>query len=154
MQQTDIKYVAVHCSATKPDQDIGVKEIDAMHKAKGWAGAGYQFVIPRNGALEIGRSLTEVGAHVFGFNRVSWGVCLIGGLDHEGNYSNEYSGAQLRTLRQLLTTLLLMAPGAEIKGHRDFSPDINGDGVIDKFEFIKACPCFDVATWWLTGEVN
>lgn len=154
MKQTDIKYIAVHCSATKPDQNIGVNEIDAMHKAKGWDGVGYHFVIKQDGGLEIGRPLEKAGAHVFGFNRVSWGLCLIGGLDENGNYSHEYSGAQIRTLRQIITSLLLMAPGADLKGHRDFSPDINGDGVIDEFEFIKACPCFDVATWWLTGEIN
>ena len=34
-----------------------------------------------------------------------------------------------------------------ILGHRDTSPDLNGDGRIEPNEFIKACPCFDVRTW-------
>ena len=34
-------------------------------------------------------------------------------------------------------------PRAKICGHRDFSPDKNGNGVIDPWEYIKACPCFD-----------
>jgi hypothetical protein len=32
-----------------------------------------------------------------------------------------------------------------IKGHRDFSKDLNGNGKIDKNEWIKACPCFEVS---------
>ncbi len=26
----------------------------------------------------------------------------------------------------------------------DTSPDLNGDGVIEPYEYVKACPCFDV----------
>jgi N-acetylmuramoyl-L-alanine amidase len=29
-------------------------------------------------------------------------------------------------------------------GHRDLSPDLNGDGEIEPEEWIKACPCFEV----------
>lgn len=32
----------------------------------------------------------------------------------------------------------------EVRGHRDYSPDLNGNGVIEPFEWLKACPCFDV----------
>ena len=32
----------------------------------------------------------------------------------------------------------------ELLGHRDTSPDINGNGEIEPVEYIKACPCFDV----------
>ena len=28
-------------------------------------------------------------------------------------------------------------------GHRDISPDKNGNGKIDTWEYIKACPCFN-----------
>jgi hypothetical protein len=32
-----------------------------------------------------------------------------------------------------------------VLGHRDFSPDLNGDGLITPNEWMKACPCFDVS---------
>ena len=32
-----------------------------------------------------------------------------------------------------------------IKGHRDYSPDLNGDGIIQRNEWIKECPCFEVS---------
>ena len=34
-------------------------------------------------------------------------------------------------------------PDAEILGHRDISPDANGNGIVDSWERIKECPCFD-----------
>jgi N-acetylmuramoyl-L-alanine amidase len=38
-------------------------------------------------------------------------------------------------------------PAATILGHRDFSPDKDGDGIIEFFEWIKYCPGFDVKEW-------
>ena len=35
-------------------------------------------------------------------------------------------------------------PQAEILGHRDISPDTNHNGIVDPWEYIKACPCFNV----------
>lgn len=32
----------------------------------------------------------------------------------------------------------------QVIGHRDISPDTNNNGVIDHFERIKECPCYDV----------
>jgi hypothetical protein len=29
-------------------------------------------------------------------------------------------------------------------GHRDLSPDLNGDGIIQPGEWTKMCPCYDV----------
>jgi N-acetylmuramoyl-L-alanine amidase len=31
----------------------------------------------------------------------------------------------------------------EIVGHRDLSPDLDGDGIVEPQEWIKQCPCFD-----------
>lgn len=33
-----------------------------------------------------------------------------------------------------------------VAGHRDFSPDLDGDGKIEPEEWVKECPCFDVRT--------
>ena len=37
-------------------------------------------------------------------------------------------------------------------GHRDTSPDLNGDGVIEPYEYVKACPCFDVREFLRYGR--
>ncbi|MBP0439454.1 peptidoglycan-binding domain-containing protein [Tianweitania sediminis] len=38
-------------------------------------------------------------------------------------------------------------PGIRWCGHRDLSPDRNGNGIIEPFEHLKACPVFDVIPW-------
>ena len=39
--------------------------------------------------------------------------------------------------------LLEVFPGCRVCGHRDLSPDRNGNGEIEPEEWMKACPCFD-----------
>jgi N-acetyl-anhydromuramyl-L-alanine amidase AmpD len=149
MKSEDIKYIVVHCSATTPDQDIGFKEIDKMHKAKGWNGCGYHFIIRRNGAIETGRPLQTKGAHVRGHNSHSWGVCLVGGLDYDTTpIEDDFTSAQLTSLNSIISGLLYRAPKAEVLGHRDLSPDLDGDGVVEKHEWLKQCPCMDAKEWF------
>ena len=50
---------------------------------------------------------------------------------------------QKASLFFLLQQLREQFPDAMICGHRDFSPDLNGDGIIEPWEWMKACPCFD-----------
>ena len=40
----------------------------------------------------------------------------------------------------------------QMLGHRDTSPDLNGDGVIEPYEYVKACPCFDVREFLRYGR--
>ena len=65
------------------------------------------------------------------------------GLRPESPYEDTRTAEQMITLHWLLVTLHEIWPLAKICGHRDFSPDKNGNGVIDPWEYIKACPCFD-----------
>ena len=41
--------------------------------------------------------------------------------------------------------LLVDYPGCKVCGHRDLSPDLNGNGEIEPEEWVKQCPCFDVS---------
>src|SRR5690606_114532 len=76
-----INLLVIHCAATTPLMDIGAKEIDVWHKQRGWSKIGYHFVIRRNGVIEKGRDISEVGAHVEGYNKNSIGICMVGGID-------------------------------------------------------------------------
>ena len=52
---------------------------------------------------------------------------------------------QKKALVNLVFQLLDKYPSIrEVIGHRDTSPDLNGDGFINRHEWIKDCPCFDV----------
>ena len=141
-------YIVVHCSATQPDSDIGVDEIRDWHVNQNkWGDVGYHAVIRRDGEIEFGRHFDEAGAHVKGQNFRSVGVCLVGGVDADGNPENNFTQNQFESLTILLDMLERAYPLAKILGHRDLSPDLDGDGVVEKHEWRKDCPCFDVVTW-------
>jgi len=141
----DIKYLVVHCSATKEGKDLDVEDIDRMHKRRGWSGVGYNYVIKLDGEIQKGRDLEKIPAHVKGFNRNSIGICYIGGLDENGKPSDTRTDKQKEALLFKLLTLKRLFPYAKIVGHRDLSPDRDGDGVVERHEWLKACPCFDAA---------
>ncbi|HEX8596619.1 MAG TPA: N-acetylmuramoyl-L-alanine amidase [Pseudomonas sp.] len=139
--------IVVHCSATRATLDIGVREITQWHIQRGFDTVGYHYVIRRNGELETGRRENVIGAHVRGHNSNSIGICLAGGVNAANQAENNFTAEQFATLEHLLTVLKGRYPNARILGHRDLSPDKNGDGKITPNEFTKQCPSFDVAQW-------
>lgn len=130
-----IDTIIIHCAATKPAQDIGVKEIDLWHRQRGWKGIGYHFVIRRDGRIEKGRPIGEVGAHASGHNTGSIGVCLVGGINAAGKPEANYTPQQWEALRQFIADLKTAhgVKSERIIGHNQVSS--------------KACPCFDVPKW-------
>lgn len=141
----EVKYLAVHCSATTPSQDIGAVEIDKMHRLRGFLRIGYHYIIRRNGSVEKGREDNQVGAHVQNFNSVSLGICMVGGVKNSTDVKRNTNGAvasliaddnftdeQYKSLEILLKELKGKYPKAVIQGHRDF-PNV-----------AKDCPCFEV----------
>ncbi|HIF9075760.1 TPA: N-acetylmuramoyl-L-alanine amidase [Photobacterium damselae] len=140
------KFLTVHASATPANRDIGVQEIDIMHRKRKFNGIGYHYVIRRDGRLEKGRALNRQGAHVAGHNPDNLGVCLVGGVDKHLNPENNFTKEQMITLEKFIrdNKKRYGIKLENIKGHRDWSPDLNKDGKITSNEFIKACPCFDV----------
>jgi len=51
-------------------------------KERGWSGIGYNFFIEKDGTIVEGRG-HHVGAHAYGFNRTSIGICMTGDFDIE-----------------------------------------------------------------------
>ncbi len=80
------------------------------------------------------------------FNATSIGICYEGGLDAQGMAADTRTDLQKRSLRVLVRVLAADYPIREIVGHRDLSPDLDGDGVVEPEEWVKQCPCFDVAS--------
>ena len=48
--------------------------------------------------------------------------------------------------QQFVKELKKLYPNAKIRGHRDYSPDKNHNGIIEPSEFIKDCPSFDASS--------
>lgn len=144
-----IKKLVVHCSASRPKNHTDISTITRDHKLRGFTTVGYHYVILRDGEIQKGRPDTQAGAHVTGHNTGSLGICLVGGLnDLTGKPENNFTDKQFAALSGLLFKLTLAHPQAKILGHRDLSPDLNKNGKIEKYEWVKECPCFDVQEWW------
>ena len=147
MKRKSTNWIVLHCTATPPSVDIGRAEIDQWHKAAGWSGIGYHVVIRRDGRVEYGRPLYDVGSHVKGFNSKSVGVVMVGGVDSRKRAADNFTPAQWQTLVKVVRELIEKFPSAVVIGHRDFSPDRDRDGQVEPQEWIKQCPCFDARAW-------
>ena len=123
--------IIIHCSATRAGQDITAADIDCWHRARGFWSIGYHYVIRLDGTIEPGRDVTLDGAHCMGWNQRSIGICYVGGLDKEGRPADTRTDAQRTALIRLVKSLQLAFPNVkQVIGHRDTSPDLNGDGIV------------------------
>lgn len=118
-----MKYLVVHCSDSPQGRGDNAETIHRWHKARGWSGIGYHYVITEDGAIDNGRPEYWHGAHVRGHNAHSIGICLIG--------IDRFTPDQMDALRGLLIRLHGKYPEAVIVGHRDLTPS-------------KTCPNFDI----------
>jgi len=140
--------IVIHCTATPEGKEQTVASITAMHRARGWSTIGYHYLIGINGEEWVGRAPdTSVGAHVAGFNNTTLGVSYVGGVDKAGKPKDTRTAAQIKALEGLLGRLSAKYPKAVILGHRDLSPDKDGDGQVEPAEWIKVCPCFEAGPW-------
>lgn len=155
--------------------------IDAWHAARGFRRSaralrqhspslphiGYHYVVDLDGTVFRGRGEDEVGAHALHFNAHAIGICMVGGLEREARYTK----AQWDSLAELVSVVLVERgiPRAlprrivgkrysigytlvdGVCGHRDLSPDSNGNGMTEPFEWLKTCPGFDVGAWLARG---
>lgn len=137
----NIKYIAVHCTASS--QHTTIKELLLEFKRKGWSKPGYHHIVDVNGKVFNTLPEEEVSNGVKGFNSNLINVAYIGGIDAKGKPVDNRTEEQKKSLLLLLKALKKKYPNAIIQGHRDFSPDTNKNGIVDPWERIKACPCFD-----------
>lgn len=151
------RAIVVHGSYTPPDMDIGLAEIADWHRQREIAihPVGYHFIVRRDGTVERGRPITQRGAHAYGANGWSLGICLVGGMPDArlvqagdpNAWDFNYTGRQMDSLWGLVRSLRAGGYGedrqtriTEVIGHRDV-PGTKKD-----------CPGFDVAALW--GELE
>nr|DAK08406.1 MAG TPA: endodeoxyribonuclease I [Caudoviricetes sp.] len=136
-----IKRIFVHCTAGSQRQTVA--DLQAEFKRKGWKNPGYHYVIQADGTVKqlLGEQFVSNG--VKGYNSTSVNVAYMGGIDADGKAVDNRTDAQKASLLTLLKELKERYPKAEILGHRDISPDTNGNGIVDPWERIKECPCFN-----------
>ena len=139
MSAEDIKYLVLHCSATRCNQDYSVELLRRDHKKRGFYDIGYHFYIRKDGTMTQHRKLLEVGAH----NRCSIGICYEGGLDEHGKPYNTLTAEQETRLVDLFRNLKILFPKAKIVGHRDLPGTTP-----------KECPCLDAGSWAVQHQLE
>lgn len=140
-----INMIVIHCADTPSTMDIGVKEIRDWHvNDNGWSDVGYHYVIRRDGTIEKGRKLEVVGSHVYGYNKNSIGICLVGGkpIGKQKKNIDLFTIDQLESLESLLFNLkgFLQDSNIKIVGHCELDNK-------------KTCPNFDVQEWLKTRGI-
>lgn len=137
-----IDYIVVHCTATYPEATVeGMK---AYWKSLGWKAPGYHIVIRTDGSVVSLADNEEITNGVKGYNVKSLHVAYIGGLKRNGSPGCTLTEEQEKSLATVLSQWAKEYPEAQIVGHRDLSPDADGDGVVETCEWLKQCPCFNV----------
>lgn len=125
--------IIIHCSATPEGRDVTVRDIDSWHRARGFNGIGYHYVIYLDGSVHRGRPETAVGAHCTGHNSKAIGICYVGGVARDGKTPKDTrTPAQKAALRNLVDEIRRRRGPLPVYGHREFAN--------------KACPSFDVRT--------
>lgn len=129
--------IVVHHTGNPVDDDLSAEEIHASHKAQGWAGIGYHYVIRKDGTIEVGRPVWSVGAHAYGRNRDTIGIHVCGNF--EIAIPTE---AQMNSLAELIGHLCrrydLQASKDVVVAHRDLMPTACcGQNLYDQMDTVR-----------------
>lgn len=89
----EIKKIIIHCSASDLDHQDSAKAIHELHTSskevkiqwgiydthgKAFSDIGYHDIITQDGVIHSGRPVNKIGAHCYGKNLDSLGICLTG----------------------------------------------------------------------------
>lgn len=143
-----ITHIAIHCTAGHGD----IASIRRFWRSMGWKTDGYHIFVDYDGTLHQLVPFNLPSNGVKGFNGFIINISYRGGVDK----NNVNKAVDTRTPQQkegikraILRALQWIEDNKgdvkkiKIQGHRDFSPDKNGSGVIEAWERIKECPSYD-----------
>ena len=90
------------------------QQIHQWHKNNGWSGAGYHFLVRKDGNIYRLRPEWAVGAHAQGANSDSIGVCF------EGSFMTEHMGqTQINAGKAIVSYLKGQYGISKVQAHRD-----------------------------------
>lgn len=152
MRASKIRFIVIHCTA-------GYSDVKAIEKywfeVLKWKTGGYHRIVEENGKVNKMYDFDVVTNGVKGFNTSCINISYIGGVERK----NVSKALDSRTEHQktaiiscIIEALIWVTNNGwdvnkvKILGHRDFSPDKNGNGIIEPWERIKECPSFDAIT--------
>ena len=135
MNQRNIKYIVVHCTATPTTTTLeSIKRY--WKEQRGWGDTpGYHYFIKRDGTVVQLLDEKKNSYGVYKHNSECISIAYVGGIDKDGKPVDNRSDAQKHAMFDIIVRLTEKYPKAEVLGHRDL-PGVK-----------KACPCFDVKEW-------
>lgn len=111
VKRTKTVGVVLHHAAA---EKCTVQDIHRWHLNNGWAGIGYHFFVRKDGSIYSGRPIDVIGAHTYGANDETIGICF------EGNYEKEtMPEAQKNAGAALVSYVLAIYPGIKVSKHKD-----------------------------------
>lgn len=148
-----IDRLVVHCTGTP--QSATVESIKRYWKSElDWDNPGYHGIILTDGHIHELASIDEMVNGAKGYNRHSIHIAWLGGAGDDGKPLDNRTDAQKNMLHSFIAGFRSHFPNADVVGHRDLSPDLDGDGIIEPWEWVKACPCFDVKEFMKAGGIK
>lgn len=123
----------------------GARYIPYIQGGMGWRNPGYHYIVGLKGERNIIAHLSQIVNGVHGYNEDSVHVSYIGGKGGVDTRT-ELQKKEMEFLIRELRSDAILGP-VPVVGHRDLSPDLNGDGIITPNEWTKLCPSFSVAEW-------
>lgn len=145
--------IVIHCAATPNGAaQWKIEDIDRWHGARGflrrpanvarWRPAlehvGYHAVIEIPGVTRLGRAPDEPGAHAYGLNGSSLGICLVG--------TDAFLPTQWDCLAETVRRWQMDYGVDRVIGHYQTRHEASKPP-----ERRKACPGFDVGAWLARG---
>ena len=95
-------------------KSCSAEDIHRWHLSNGWSGAGYHFLVRKDGTIYRLRPEEKVGAHAYGSNYNSLGICF------EGDYMEEDMPAeQIKAGQELVAYLKNKYNITTVQRHRD-----------------------------------
>ena len=144
-----MKYLVIHCTATKAGREVSSDEIRHWHTdpvckgGSGWKQVGYTDMIHLDGRIErlvrnnedASVDPWEITNGASGYNAISRHIVYVGGVDaNDVNKAKDTrTPAQKEALKRYVRDFHMRFPQVKIIGHNQLAS--------------KACPSFDVPKW-------
>ena len=101
---------------TSPKLRVGETPEPGKIYGNGWRDVGYHRFLRKDGSIEKGRDYETPGAHCWGYNRKSIGICIEGNMDFQ-NWTKEQTLSFMRLTKDLLARYPITID--RVRGHNE-----------------------------------
>ena len=133
-----IEYIILHHSLTKDSKTVSWSAIRRYHVHQlNWSAIGYHYgieLVNDHYEILVGRMMNIIGAHTYGYNDRSLGICFVGNFDIERPEDSMLMVGK-NLVRSLLEVFNLEV--SDVKGHRYFNTNKSCPGLKFPLEEFK-----------------